>query len=59
VLETDSPDMKPAFLRQTEFNTPALLPMIAAIIAALRGESDEQLISRSDANILSALPKLK
>jgi TatD DNase family protein len=59
VLETDSPDMKPAFLRKTEFNTPALLPMIAAIIAALRGESDEQVISRSNANILSALPKLK
>tara|TARA_Y100000782_G_scaffold63210_1_gene69071 strand:+ start:342 stop:1136 length:795 start_codon:yes stop_codon:yes gene_type:complete len=37
VLETDSPDMAPAFHAQQR-NSPSLLPQIAAELAALRGE---------------------
>lgn len=42
VLETDCPDMAPAFCTQHR-NTPGNLPQICAVIAALRGESAAQL----------------
>lgn len=42
VLETDSPDMPPAFSNQQR-NTPQNLPRICAELAALRGEPAEQL----------------
>lgn len=41
VLETDSPDMAPAFHAQQR-NSPALLPQIAAKLATLRAEPLEQ-----------------
>ena len=45
VLETDSPDMAPAF-HAHQRNSPALLPQIAAQLAALRGESVAQFSAR-------------
>ena len=45
VLETDSPDMAPAF-HAHQRNSPALLPQIAAQLAALRGESVTQFSAR-------------
>lgn len=42
VLETDSPDMPPAF-STSQRNTPQHLPRICAELAALRNESPEQL----------------
>ena len=42
VLETDSPDMAPAF-RPYQRNSPQNLPQICAELAALRGETTEQL----------------
>lgn len=42
VLETDSPDMPPAFSTRQR-NTPQNLPQICAELAALRNESPEQL----------------
>ena len=42
VLETDSPDMPPAF-SSSRRNSPQNLPRICAELAALRGESAEQL----------------
>ena len=42
VLETDSPDMPPAFSTRQR-NSPQNLPQICAELAALRGESAEQL----------------
>ncbi|MEL0168439.1 MAG: TatD family hydrolase [Pseudomonadaceae bacterium] len=42
VLETDAPDMAPAF-HADQRNSPTLLPHIAAELAALRGESLAQL----------------
>ncbi len=45
VLETDSPDMAPAF-HAHQRNSPALLPQIAAQLAALRGESAAEFSTR-------------
>ena len=45
VLETDSPDMAPAF-HAHQRNSPALLPQIGAQLAALRGESVTQFSAR-------------
>jgi len=44
VLETDSPDMAPAF-QPHQRNTPANLPRICGILADLRGEMPESLAS--------------
>ena len=45
VLETDSPDMAPAF-HAHQRNSPALLPQIAKELAALRGESLDEFSAR-------------
>jgi TatD DNase family protein len=49
VLETDSPDIAPAWLAPGR-NTPAELPAIADEIARLRGITREQLVTATDAN---------
>ena len=49
VLETDSPDIAPAWLAPGR-NTPAELPAIADEIASLRGITTEQLVAAADAN---------
>lgn len=57
VLETDSPDIPPAWLAGGR-NSPAELPRIAAELAGLRGISCEDLIARTTANALAVLPRL-
>lgn len=49
VLETDSPDMAPAFARG-EVNTPMNIPKIAQSIASLRGEPLEKIYQDSTDN---------
>jgi len=49
VLETDSPDMAPAFARH-ETNSPLNIPRIAQYIADLRGESRQQIYTYSTQN---------
>ncbi len=55
VLETDAPDMPPAFLARGEPNKPEYLPRIARIIAELRGISPEALARATTENALSVL----
>lgn len=68
VLETDAPDIPPQWLYRTAQqrgqglpqgrNTPAELPRIAQVIAALRGIAPEALAEAAHANALAALPRL-
>ena len=68
VLETDAPDMPPHWLYRTAAqraqgqpqgrNTPAELPHIAAMLAALRGISFNILAAQTTRNALQALPRL-
>lgn len=58
VLETDAPDIPPAWLNRGR-NTPAELPRIAALLAELRGLSLAEVIAATTANAESALPRLK
>lgn len=50
VLETDSPDMAPAFARD-QVNTPLNIPGIAQCIAQLRGQTIEQVYTHSTSNV--------
>jgi TatD DNase family protein len=68
VLETDAPDIPPHWLYTTAqdraagsaqgVNTPAELPRIAEVIAALRGISLAELAKATSLNAQQALPKL-
>jgi TatD DNase family protein len=61
VLETDSPDIAPAWLRSAERvgrNEPAELPRIAQIMAGLRGCDLAQLAGQARVNSVAALPRL-
>ena len=68
VLETDSPDIPPHWLYATAEerehgkpqgrNEPGELPRIAAVLAELRGISEEELANATNANAVAALPKL-
>jgi TatD DNase family protein len=68
VLETDAPDIPPHWLYTTAqdraagsaqgVNTPAELPRIAEVIAALRGISLADLALATSLNARQALPKL-
>ncbi|NVK36998.1 MAG: TatD family hydrolase [Gammaproteobacteria bacterium] len=49
-LETDSPDMAPAFAK-AEVNTPMNIPKIAEYIARLRGQTLEKVFSDSTCNV--------
>jgi TatD DNase family protein len=57
VLETDAPDIPPAWL-QGGRNEPAELPRIATELAALRGIAAEELAAASGANARRMLPRL-
>jgi TatD DNase family protein len=57
VLETDAPDIPPAWLRPAR-NEPAELPGIAASFATLRGLSPERAIEITGANAARVLPGL-
>jgi TatD DNase family protein len=58
VLETDSPDMKPAFLSGCR-NSPISLLLLAQIVASVKQCSLDQVIFASNNNTLSVIPKLK
>ena len=58
VLETDSPDIPPAWLTKGQVNTPAELPQIAEVLAGLRGLSIQDAALQSRQNVLRALPRL-
>lgn len=57
VLETDAPDMSPAWLHP-EKNAPAQIPLIAEVLANLRGIPLAQLAEATSANARAALPRL-
>lgn len=59
VLETDSPDMAPAWLAGGARNSPVELPAIAAVFARLRGISVTAATSATGANALRVLPRLR
>jgi TatD DNase family protein len=68
VMETDAPDIPPAWLYTTAAqraagqpqgrNEPAELPRIAAVVAQLRGISPDELAQATTRNAIEALPKL-
>jgi len=57
VLETDAPDMSPAWLHPQK-NAPQQIPLIAAVLANLRGIGLEELAHATSANAYAALPRL-
>ena len=57
VLETDAPDIPPAWLNRGR-NSPAELPRIAAQLAELRGISLAEVSAATSANSESVLPRL-
>lgn len=59
VLETDSPDIPPAWLSTPARNEPAELPQIAQELARLRGTDYDAVVAHSWANALRVLPRLK
>ncbi len=69
VLETDAPDIPPQWLyttaaeraagRSQGVNTPAELPRIGAVLAELRGLSQEAVQEATTENALAALPRLR
>ncbi|MQM31252.1 MAG: DNAase [Candidatus Accumulibacter phosphatis] len=58
VLETDAPDMPPAWLAGGR-NAPAELPRIAASLAGLRGIEVAELARATSANARAVLPRLR
>ncbi len=57
VLETDAPDMPPAFAAGQR-NSPEYLPRIAQTLAELRGIPIEDIYAATSANARTALPRL-
>ena len=55
VLETDAPDIPPAWLNGGR-NTPAQLPAIADILADLRGVTRDEILASTSANVRRVLP---
>lgn len=68
VVETDAPDIPPQWIYRTAAqraagagqgrNEPGELPRIAAVLAGLRGMSEQELAQATGANAVAALPKL-
>jgi TatD DNase family protein len=58
VLETDAPDMAPAWLDKKERNSPKELLKIAQVLAELRGVPLSQIIEITSKNAIEVLPKL-
>lgn len=58
VLETDAPDMPPAWIGKGLRNSPAELPRIAQALAGLRGVEVGQVAAATTRNALAALPAL-
>ncbi|WP_071058116.1 TatD family hydrolase [Pelistega sp. MC2] len=60
VLETDAPDIPPAWLsKDNPRNSPAFLPQIAQVIANLRGITLAELYEQTAINAQRVLPRLK
>jgi len=57
VLETDAPDISPAWLHPG-INTPAQLPEIAAVLAELRGQPLAEIAAQTSNNVARVLPRL-
>lgn len=57
VLETDAPDMAPAWLNGGR-NSPVELPRIAAVLAELRGLPVPEIVERTGTNVQAALPRI-
>jgi len=57
VLETDAPDISPAWLHPAR-NTPAQIPQIAAVLAELRGQPLALLAEQTTSNVARVLPRL-
>ncbi|WP_426196328.1 TatD family hydrolase [Massilia sp. DWR3-1-1] len=57
VLETDAPDIAPAWLHPGR-NSPAQLPAIGAVLAQLRGVDAGDIAAHTWQNALAALPRL-
>jgi len=58
VLETDAPDIAPAWLNKQR-NSPTQLPKIAEVLAQLRHETLDTIFETTTANALVVLPRLK
>jgi TatD DNase family protein len=58
LLETDAPYLSPEPLRGRFPNEPARVPLVAACVAAVRGETPEQVADYTTANARRALPRL-
>src|SRR3569623_587204 len=61
VLETDAPDIAPAWLHPAQWrvrNSPEQLPRIGETLAELRGMTAEALAQNTSANACSVLPRL-
>lgn len=57
VLETDSPDISPAWLHP-ERNSPVQIPRIAAVLAELRGQPLANIAELTTHNVARVLPRL-
>lgn len=57
VLETDAPDISPAWLHPA-INSPAQTPRIAAVLAELRGQPLAEIARQTTANVARVLPRL-
>jgi TatD DNase family protein len=57
VLETDAPDISPAWLHPA-INTPQQIARIGEVLAELRGLSADQVATTTSANARAALPRL-
>jgi len=58
VLETDAPDIPPAWLNRGR-NSPAELPRMARVLAELRGLDIAELMAATSANAVAAFPGLR
>lgn len=58
VLETDSPDMRPAFWSAQD-NSPLTILLLAQIVASVQNLSLDQVIFASNNNVLAAIPRLE
>ena len=57
VLETDAPDISPSWLHPAT-NSPAQTPLIAAVLAELRGQSLSDIAQQTTDNVARVLPRL-
>ncbi len=59
VLETDSPDMAPAWLDKGSRNTPAQVAGVAQALATLRGITEQEVLEKTANTACTVIPKLR